>query len=473
MGKVPKPNIVLTPAHPNNFAYGRVGGRNGQFTDHHIVGSADSAVAVFKNPSRQASSTYIVTAVENLIYQPVGLNDTSYADGNMASNRRAVTGEHHGDWRFGYRNDVVIRNSARLKAWLRDEGIINHKVRHREVSQIGTVCPADLPVDEIWNLATKYINDAYNAPAPQPPKSNAELVWERLPSPKEYVFNKQPTNLWSFNSNTWAGITSVKTFAQNDRVVIYGKVTNKSLNATYLLTEYSFTQKVANGFHQADVTEYVPPAPVKPEWERNLKTLASPVKLTVLVAQTGVIGLVDGSFIKNIGQGTVIDIVAKTTVKGVDYYISSWSLEHGQANGIKVSDIGVPAEPPKSEKPAWLDKWEDIEDVDMYTRADTDLVNLEDGSTVKVIPRGEKIRIASTTEWFGHKYAITEYSTQRKEGRGIRIDDLDLKPVHGNDPIDPAPEQPPIKTIDVNIVIAFLNTIKKLITDFIASLGGK
>lgn len=131
--------------------------------------------------------------------------------------------------------------------------------------------------------------------------------------------------------------------------------------------------------------------------------------------------------------------------------------------------MGVPEES-SNERPSWLDSWQDIEDVDMYARADTDLVNLEDGSSVKVIPLGTKIRVASTTEWFGHKYAITEYSTEKKEGRGIRIDDLDLKPVSG-EPIEPAPEQPEL--IEKNVVIAFLQSSIKMITDFIASLGRK
>ncbi|MGN6642559.1 MAG: hypothetical protein ACTHKU_06105, partial [Verrucomicrobiota bacterium] len=70
MGKVAAPSIVFKPAHPNNYAVGRAnGGRNGQYTLHHVVGSAESAVAVFQNPNRQASSTFIVSATPGLVYQ--------------------------------------------------------------------------------------------------------------------------------------------------------------------------------------------------------------------------------------------------------------------------------------------------------------------------------------------------------------------------------------------------------------------
>lgn len=472
MGKVAAPTIIQTPAHPNNYTVGRVGGRNGQQTQHHVVGSADSAVAVFKNPSRQASSTYVVTDIPGVIYQPVGLGNTSWADGNLASNRRSVTVEHHGDWRFGYRNETVIQNSAMLNAWLRDQGIVTHQHRHREISP-GTLCCGDLPIAEIWNRATEIINRAYaSGGTVTPPQTKADLKWEKLAKPADYIFNKD-AKLWNFNQTSWSGFgNGIKGFSKGDRVTIFGKVTNRTLGSTYLLTEYSYVNGITNGFNEKDLNVYVAPAPVpqKPEWERNLKDI-TPVKLQVLTAQTPIVNLLDGSIVKQLGGGTWVDFTKVTTFKGVEYLISSWSAERGVANGIKRADVGVP-EAPSNEKPAWLDKWMDIEDVDMYARADTDLVNLEDGSTIKVIPRGEKIRVASTTEWFGHKYAITEYSTERKEGRGIRIDDLDLKPVT-DQPNPPAPEQPEIEVVDKNIVIAFLEMIGKLISEFIAKIKGE
>lgn len=464
MARVPAPTIIQKPAHPNNYARGRVGGRNGQKTDHHVVGSAESAVAVFQNPNRQASSTYIVSAIPGIIYQPVSLDDTSYADGNMASNRRAVTVEHHGDWRFGYRNETVIANAAHLTAWLRDQGIINHKVRHREVSQIGTICCADLPTDEIWNKATEIINQYKNQGNPVPPPvTRADLEWVKLDKVTTYEL-KIPANLWEFNQTSYGAIKAVKQFAQGDRVDIYGYVKNKSIGSTYLLTEYSFTKGITNGFNQVDAQVYVaPPPPVqKPEWEQNVKNIEA-VKLTVLETQTPIVNLNDLSVIKQLGQGTVVDFVARTTVQGKNYLISSYSREHGQPNGILESAVGVPAVPPNNEKPTWLSTWYDIEDVDMYACADTDLINLENGATVKVIKRGEKIRVASMTDWFGHKFAITLYSTERKEGRGIRLDDLDLKPVENNDPITPAPEQPELK--ELNVII---EAIKKLLDQIVA-----
>ncbi len=465
MGKVPAPTIIQKPAHPNNYTKGRIGGRNGQHTYHHVVGSADSAVAVFQNGSRQASSTYIVTAIPGVIYQMVHEGDTSWCDANLDSNRRAITVEHHGDWRNGYRNETVLANAAHLTAWLRDRSITNHYRRHREVSRVVTLCCADLPVEEIWNRATEIINRYNAAPAPPPPVTAATLEWTKLARPVEYVLSK-PAYLWDFNKTAWTQFpkTGIKLFNAGDRVWIYGKVYNKNLIATYLLTEFSFTQKIANGFNQTDLTPYIAPAPAptKPEWELNRKTI-EPVKLTVLATQTPIVNLTDLSVIKQLGQGTVVDFVASTTVKSKEYLISSYSSERNQPNGILRADVGVPAAPPNNEKPTWLTTWYDTEDVDMYARADTDLVNLEDGKTIKVIPRGEKIRVASMTEWFGHKYAITAYSTERKEGRGIRLDDLDLKPVVNNQPLPPAEEQPDLKELN-----AIVEAIKKLLDQIVA-----
>ena len=57
-------------------------------------------------------------------------------------------------------------------------------------------------------------------------------------------------------------MTSVKPFNKGEKINIYGKCVNETLNATYLVTEYSFTKRITNGFNQADLDVYVEPAPV-------------------------------------------------------------------------------------------------------------------------------------------------------------------------------------------------------------------
>lgn len=208
--------------------------------------------------------------------------------------------------------------------------------------------------------------------------------------------------------------------------------------------------------------------PVVPEWQKNLKDI-QPIKLMVLPAQTPIVNLNNLQVIKQLGQGTWIDFTKSTTVNGVEYLISSYSATQAMPNGIKRADVGVPAEPPVNEKPEWLKNLEDIADVMMYARADTDLVNFEDGSTIKVIPRGTEIEIGSVTELHGVNYAITRYSTEKKFPQGIRIDDLDLKPIENPDePVEPAPEQPEITPIEDNI-----NWLVKAVKAILAFFGIK
>lgn len=227
----------------------------------------------------------------------------------------------------------------------------------------------------------------------------------------------------------------------------------------YYLSKYSYEKGISNGF---DTYELENP---KPEWEKNLRDI-EPVKLMVMVEQTPIVDLVTGANIKMLGQGTWVDFTKKTTVAGIEYFISSYSATNGMPNGIKVSAVGLPADPP-NEKPEWLEKWLDIEDVTMYARADTDLVNLLDGSTIRKIARGTTIEIASATEWHGKKYMITKYSTDNQLPQGINLDDLDMKPIT-NDPVPPAPQQPDIIE-RLNAIEAFIKAIK----NFLASIGIK
>lgn len=178
-----------------------------------------------------------------------------------------------------------------------------------------------------------------------------------------------------------------------------------------------------------------------PEWQKNLRDVPAQ-KLTVLPAQTPIYDLRNMAVIKYLGQGTVVDIAKETTVGGKVYLISSYSATNGMPNGIYRPDMGVPETPPTSEKPEWLQNWKDIADQDMYTRVDAQLVNLMDGSTIKTIARNTVVRISSTTEWHGKKYALTQYATDNQQPNGLLIDDLDMKP-QTDTPIPTKPEPTP------------------------------
>lgn len=133
---------------------------------------------------------------------------------------------------------------------------------------VGTACPGTINLKKLRDEANKWAKGAYNpkpAPAPVP---KAKLTWSKLKTPKVYVTNKPATNLWDFNATAW-NMKSVKTFKKGEKITIYGQVVNETLGATYLLTEYSYLQKITNGFNQADLDPYIEiePSPTKPPVE--------------------------------------------------------------------------------------------------------------------------------------------------------------------------------------------------------------
>ena len=154
----------------------------------------------------------------------------------------------------------------------------------------------------------------------------------------------------------------------------------------------------------------VPPAPVLPEWVRNLNDITD-VKLSVLpAAGTRVINLNTLAPVNDviIPKGTQVDIAKETTVGGKKFYISSYSAQNGVSNGILTSDLGVPVVVPPVEKPEWLKNLKDIADVDMYTRSETPVLNVSDSQTVQTLPINTKVRVIKATEILGKQMLILD-----------------------------------------------------------------
>ena len=240
----PPLDIRLSP----NYTTGRNGVTVKKLTFHHVVGSAESAISRFSNPSQQVSAHFVVAP--NKIYCCVDTDNTAWTNGNWASNLESVTIEHAGDWRFGFRDEGVIQQSAILVAWLRTLYPSATPIRHRDVSQ--TACPGDLPVEEIWNRATQILNP----PAPQPP-----VV---LPAPKltvidvqnKIVVTNKDANLWDLSFTSYANAKSVKTLPKGTEVEV-SATAKHPLGSTYYLTEYSFSKGIMNGINVVDVADKV------------------------------------------------------------------------------------------------------------------------------------------------------------------------------------------------------------------------
>lgn len=448
----PSPNY--TPNSQTRAAYGRPRtldlGAGHWWNTPEAGATHDGVVNMFLSPSRQAAAHAVVSA--GRVTEMVRQEDTAWCTGNANPYTYAIECDPRIMWRWQGGVSAAQRELGNaiyntLCEYIADKGF--HNLQWKPHNQFPVPYTQCNPINwgDVMAGAKAWWNQKHNAPpTPQPP-ANADIQWSQLATPLEMVANKQPTKLWNFNQTSWGGFgNGVKDFNKGERIIIFGKAFNKTLNATYLVTQYSYEKRITNGFNQADLEPYKAPEPPTPEWIRNKKDI-TPVKLMVLPAQTPIVNLNDLSVIKQLGQGTYVDFVQSTVVSGVEYLISSYSATNGMPNGIRRSDVGLPAEPPVNEKPEWLKNWQDIEDVKMYARADCELVDLIEGKTIKVIERGTEIEIASATLFLDKRYMITKYSTDKQEARGILVDDLDMKPP-ATEPTPPSPTQP---TIDENV----------------------
>jgi len=436
-----------TPASQVRSAYGRprtIEFGAGHWWDNPAVNPSFAGVInTLMNPSRQASAHAVVTGGE--VRELVRQEDASWATG--VANPFTVSIET--DPRITTGGQTAENIMATLAEYIADKGWHNLPWKPHKYWMTTGCNPIDW--DEVMRRAKATWQSKYGQPAVTETHRDVYSPLRRM------VFTKD-ANLLNIPSGSKL---NDKVYAKGEEID-FAQALFFSDGSVYFRTKYSSDNEIGSGFRTDVVTDVVK----TPEWQANLKDI-TPVKLTVLVAQTPLYNFADMSVIKQLGQGTVIDFVKTTTVGGVEYLLSSYSATAAMPNGIKRSDVGVPAQPPVNEKPEWLKNWLDIEDVKMYARADTDLVNLEDGSTIKVIARGSEIAVASTTEWHGQKYAITEYSTGKKLAQGIRIDDLDMKPVGDGTPTEPAPEQPSTQP-DTNAIKVFLKMLVDLITAFLA-----
>lgn len=373
MGNVAKPNIVWRGAHPNNFTVGRPGaGRDGRNTFHHVVGSAESAVLVFNNGSRGASSHLVITDRPDVAaWQCVDFANTAWCDGNWESNLRTISMEHHGDWRNGYRNEQVIENSARVVAWLRDQGLVNRPIRHRDVSLIGTACPSDLVVEEIWNRATDIINAA-NAPVDNRPQ------WLKTRTDVEdFTVYAQIENFRLVNLNDPSQPADARVFARNQNFLISSFTDIGGVR--YLITKSSTDTNAPIGLRESETSRtpwappvVEPPKPTTPKWSDSVVDDTN--KEMYVLRATQLVNLETGRpATDKTGKeiwyqaGDIIkDISAHTIVSEITYALTEYSyglVGSGKAplaNGIKMSDLttdasatppGTPANPTPAPEP--------------------------------------------------------------------------------------------------------------------------
>lgn len=357
---VPKPNIRWRGAHPNNYTPGRSVARDGRTSHHHVVGSRESAVVVFNQPTRGASSHFVVGG--DIIDQCVNINDTAWCDGNWESNLRTISVEHEGGWNgTGPYSDAMYEQAAHLCAWLRENYGVNRFVRHRDVSLKSTACPGGLDCERIWNRATQLINQ-YNQPVtpPQPEwLKNRSNVTEK-------TMYAQNDGLFLHNLNSPGNPVDSRRFARNTDFLIGGRTTVGG--RVFWITKSSMGTNAPNGLLDGEVkdTRYEPPVvqpplpevPKVPDWAGSL--LVDEVNRTMYVIRdTYLIDLENGhpyvdpktQTQKLFKAGEKIDDISAHTVIGtppVTYQMTEYAFGKTKAgdwkgfgNGIKSDDLSV------------------------------------------------------------------------------------------------------------------------------------
>lgn len=356
MGNVPRPHIIWRGAHPNNFTVGRPGaGRDGRNTFHHVVGSRESAVVVFNQPTRGASSHFVVGA--DIIDQCVDINNTAWCDGNWESNLRTISVEHEGGWNgTGPYSAEMYERAAHLCAWLRENYGVTRALRHRDVSLKSTACPGGLDVERIWNRATQIIRE-YNQPV-TPPAPEWQKNKHAIPAKTVYA-QKAGVFVYNLNSLTPA---DTRRFGLNQNFLVTGKTSVSGRE--FYITKSSMDTNASNGLAVAEMadTPYVPPAPqpipdppkpTTPDWADSLLVDDANREMYVLRA-TPLIDLENGRPVMANGKevwyqaGDIIkDISAHTIVANVTYQITEYSFQQikdkrwQNANGIKADDLTI------------------------------------------------------------------------------------------------------------------------------------
>lgn len=463
----PSPNF--TPGNQTQAFYGRP--RTIEFGAGHWWNTPeagaqhDGVVGTFKNAARQASAHAVLSA--NRVTEMVRSWDTAWCTNNANPYTYAIEVDPRIMWKWGWGGanaSMVAQGNAifeTLAEYIADKGY--HALEWRPHNFWWSTQCNPIRWNEVM-IRARQIRAAKDAPQAPPVK---EVGREVFSPTRKMIFTRDIT-LQKIPTGDQA---DTKVFGANTEIDI-AQLLTMSNGAKWYRTAYSAANELATGFPESALK--LPVAP-PPEWVTNKKDI-NDVKLMVMVASAIVHDLNTGKPVGNpIPQGTWVDISMTTTVKGVEYLISKYSADHAMPNGILKTDLGIPAPvpdpnptPPKPvPEPDWLTKWEDIADITMFTRQpNVEVVDLLDGKTVSVIAeKGTGVAIASATEWHGQKYLITEYSTAKKLPRGIRLVDLDIKPVENS--TDPLPADPD-KSVDD--VIRENNTLLKAILALLTKL---
>ena len=242
-------------ANASNYTAGRTDKIRGIVIHHAASTSLDSIGQVFSQPGRGGSAHYGVGGSQ--VHQYVREEDCAWHCSNWNGNNATIgieTTNSTGapDWKVA--NDTfntlvklvaeIAKRNGLGKLWINPDADYPALSGHKDWYGAATVCPGPYLYPRLQEICDRA--NAINYPT-------AELKWTKLDQPTKYVTIRD-THLYDFNKANVGDLVAIKSYANGTEIGIYGKCENKTIKKTFLLTEYSFTQKITNGFKEDALT---------------------------------------------------------------------------------------------------------------------------------------------------------------------------------------------------------------------------
>ena len=242
-------------ANASNYTAGRTDKIRGIVIHHAASTSLDSIGQVFSQPGRGGSAHYGVGGSQ--VHQYVREEDCAWHCSNWNGNNATIgieTTNSTGapDWKVADDTfNTLVKLVAEIakrnglgKLWINPDADYPALSGHKDWYGASTVCPGPYLYPRLQEICDRA--NAINYPT-------AELKWTKLDKTTKYVTIRD-THLYDFNKANVGNLVAIKSYANGTEIGIYGKCENKTIKKTFLLTEYSFTQKITNGFKEDALT---------------------------------------------------------------------------------------------------------------------------------------------------------------------------------------------------------------------------
>lgn len=456
--------VYFTPQEARNY-YGKYA-RNGK-TVHWWGGgeSADKHDNIVNYFLRQTTKSVNYVVSDNKITMMVAPDNVAWT--SQSGNPTTISVEHQPTLGAeGYKKSGWL-------LWQLEQRYGRSLTLFRHSYWFATQCCGTVSTDRIRQEADKWARGEYNQQPTPAPTPAPNIIYEKAPFPYEVKCNLQPTNLWNFNTASWTGFSVVKQYDKGTPITIYGKAIHP-LGGTYLMTEYSFTKRITNGFNEKDMITITAPAPEPPvaEWIANRKQVA--IKTLYGLANAKLVDVNTMQVIKTYALDTPFEIKGETKANGNEFWFTTYSFDKGLPQGFlkaDLKDVPEPAPPPPDTRPEWEKNLVVMDPTHYWFAMDDNLQDIPTGNDVqpvKSFKKDEEFIAKGKTLVKGVTYVITRYSLDNNVFNGVPIESLTLTPPSVPD-IPPAPIPP----ADPNDTAGMLRKILDILSAIAEFLGLK